>query len=239
MEQTARDQLQELLFGWTNQIRSYPGFEDWQRKRLSRTLFHGEFGLSATKDEDIHDFEFDTATLLKHDFVLRHLEVIKAVMAIGGVEFYFRRYPFTGLPISHSEHLTNVCEMFFSRIYQFREKLKESLNTFNKIEHGTIDVGKVVKIFDRVFRDELRERHAIHHRAVYEDIEIQQIGLMDLVSVHPDHRENWTEAKRIAYRRTTGLWVKRVQNRVRVAEELLEGVSAVLLPRAGFLRALK
>jgi hypothetical protein len=39
-------------------------------------------------------------------------------------EYYFRRFPFSNLPVSRSDHLRNICEMYFDRIEQFRQRLK-------------------------------------------------------------------------------------------------------------------
>ena len=100
---------------WICEITEYPGFRDWQHTRMQRVLTHH---LDA-EDTSLPDFHFDAGTLKKHQFVTSYIELIQAANFLRDTEFYFRRYPFGDLPITESDHIGYICDMLFSRIYQF------------------------------------------------------------------------------------------------------------------------
>ena len=48
-------------------------------------------------------------------------------------EFYFRRYPFRGMPVSKADHIRNICEMYFAQFYVMRSRIKTCLNLMSDL----------------------------------------------------------------------------------------------------------
>ena len=217
---------------WISEVSRYPGFNDWQKKRFSRILMWGEVSYDTGTN-----FEFDAETEKKQDFSLAYMELIRSALSIQSVEYYFRRYPFRDLPVSHDEHLSNICELLFSRIYQFREKLKKTLNLANQIKPNIIDVGPIIKWFDRTFREEISERNQTHHHTRYQDIEIEKISLMHLMAIAK--RDNgWSEEMRHEYRKACSTWTSRVRARSKIIFQVIDVLSKHLDENADFLPSL-
>ena len=220
----------DRIFAWTDSMLEYPGFQEWQRERLKRTLFFDEFD----HDDDFVDFQADPSTTKSQDFCIAYLELISSAQAIRDCEYYFRRYPFDDLPITHHDHISYICDMFFSRIYQFREKLKRCLNIAKQVTSLKFDAGKVIKAFDRTFDAELRERNSVHHHTRYDDIEIQKLSLANMMAFARDDKP-WKWYRQRTYRQISRDWVKRVQSRARLIYQFLEEVSRALDTCSDFL----
>ena len=48
--------------------------------------------------------------------------------------------PFAAFQFYRHAHITNVCEMYFGRFYEFKERLKKYFNTIKAVEpHHTLD----------------------------------------------------------------------------------------------------
>ncbi|CAN1560651.1 hypothetical protein MCEMIH15_02631 [Caulobacteraceae bacterium] len=45
-----------------------------------------------------------------------------------------------------------------------------------------IDVGKFIKLFDKIFEAELRARHGVHHHARFEDVAINRLFFAEVVA---------------------------------------------------------
>lgn len=223
------EEMFKRITRWIDHVREYPGFADFQRERFRKILL-SDIG----PYEPGEDFRFDSNTDKKQDFCLSYLQLLRASMAIKSVEYYFRRYPFHSLPVSHDEHLSNICELFFSRIYQYREKMKNTLNHANKVQKGAISVGPAVRAFDRIFDRELRERHQVHHRVRYEDIDIERLGLLDTLSI-TEKRAELKEEIGFQYRKVCRVRVKRVRSRSRVIDEITNQISAHFNANLAFL----
>ena len=100
---------------------------------------------------------------------MSYFALMKSHEAMTDTQYYFRRFPFKGLPVSHEQHLRYICEMFFSRIYEFRERLKRSLNAINIVIETDLAIKQVLKSFSKEFDQDLRERNSIHHFSHFED----------------------------------------------------------------------
>jgi hypothetical protein len=76
------------------------------------------------------------------------------------------------------EHLSNVCELYFSRIYQFKERLKHLVDAVDVLvpKHG-IQFGPFIKQFAKEFDREIRERNQIHHFQRFADLDIERVYL--------------------------------------------------------------
>src|SRR6059058_2976639 len=102
---------------WIGWLDEYPGWKDWNRARLSRTLYDDD--LLPDVDEEQHGFVFSPVVERQHAVVFQYLCLQQTTTALKDCEYYFRRFPFHDLPVTHSDHITNICEMYFGRFYEF------------------------------------------------------------------------------------------------------------------------
>lgn len=149
-------------------------------------------------------------------------------------EYYFKCYPFSGLPISRADHLRNICEMFFDRIVQFRDRLKATLNAIKNCSTSVeIPVGKLIKAFDRTFDSVIRLRNQVHHNERYNDHLIEQLSLIDLFS-HVDTSELPLPDEKILFRRAAKTWSKHVQNYSASIAVWCDTVAGLILDHCSF-----
>lgn len=137
-------------------------------------------------------------------------------------EFYFRRYPFRNLPVSRTDHLRNICEMYFDRIYQFKERLKITLNMVKKLKGVEKDerFGSLIRAFEKALDWELRQRNATHHTKRFEYDAIDQLGLIDILQ--QSEMAKVLPKQSLIYRKEANKWVTRVRSRVTTLESVLD-----------------
>lgn len=181
------------------------------------------------------EFMFTDEIEKQHAVVMQFVGLQGSIHSVRDCEFYFRRYPFAGLPVSRQDHLTNVCEMFFSRFYEFEERLARYLNTVAAAAPGhNIDIGKFIKVYKKTFETELRARHSVNHTERFSELEVRRLWLAEMtLEDHPDR----VALVKSEYRRVSGVWAKRVRKRVSHLEKLLEAVAQVTLDLCPFLSA--
>ncbi|MDX9684330.1 hypothetical protein QMK56_22860 [Pseudomonas protegens] len=224
----------EAVYEWIDRLDSYPGWREWNRKKFDRALFDDEW-LSDEGREPLDDFNFSAAVNEQYAVVYQYLGLHQTIHALRDCEYYFRRYPFRGLPVSHSDHITNVCEMYFGRFYEFRERLKNYLRALDaSLPSHQVEVGKYIKLFDKEFDQEIRARNSVHHHQRFTDQSIDRIFLTHTLSRVPTGI-GWKEERERAYRKVTREWVARVRSRAAKIEEFLEATSAFALSHCGFL----
>ncbi|WP_454740514.1 hypothetical protein [Cupriavidus basilensis] len=216
------------------QLETYPGWSDWRKGRFVRTLYDDDFPLP---EDDTHPEEFVFAPEIEQqrDLVVQYLGIGQALQALRDCEYYFRRFPFHGLPVSKHEHLTYMCEMYFNRFYELKERIKRYLNAMTKVEprHG-IDIGQFLKQFERDFDQELRERNQVHHHRRFEDLAIDRVYLAQVMS---NRHGSWREESERFYRKATNEWAQRVRKRAARAEKYVDAVAQTTLDGCTFLKA--
>lgn len=232
MRETFRECMSEAVRKWIIGLREYPGWRAWKRKQLKHTLYFDDPLLSPTDAAD-HEFTFDGEVAKQHDIILHYLNLEESIASLKECEFYFRRYPFRGLPVTRKSHITNICEMYFGRFYEFRERLKKYLNLLKTLA-PYLDGGSFIKAFDREFDQELRARHNVHHHQRFVDIAIDRILLTDTITLNRDDR-GWRQEHLNAYRKTANEWAGRVRQRGRRMDEWLELIAEVTLTTCVFL----
>lgn len=149
---------------------------------------------------------------------------------VAQCEFYFRRYPFTGGAVSRSDHLRNVCEMYFDRVIQFRDRLKRVL-TICRDEGliATSEVGRLLKLFDRAFDFEHRSRNQTHHAARFDYTGLSRLGLAEMLGKRlPEDIGKFLSPKSL-YQKEAKDWVERVKSRSEALEGVVEHVAGILL----------
>ena len=181
------------------------------------------------------DFVFSDLVGKQHAVVFQYLGLDQTVRTLKETEFYFRRYPFRGLPVSRSDHITNICEMYFSCFYELKERLKNYFDALRAATPGRrITIGPFIKQFANEFEAELRARNDIHHHGRFEDIAIDHIFITGSLSTVPG-RENLKRTHLAAYRKVVNEWARRARTRGARVDEFLDAVADVTLRTCDFL----
>jgi hypothetical protein len=217
---------------WIISLDNYPGWKEWNRQKVHHTLYFDEELGSRPKAQE--EFKFSPEIEKQHAVVLQYLGVQQAIGSLKECEYYFRRYPFHGLPVTRASHLTNVCEMYFGRFYELKERLKNYFDCVTAVapKHG-LNIGKFIKTFEKIFDNELRARHDIHHRQRFEDIAVNRIFLRD--SVRSRRKAASRRAEHYHYRASVKDWVKQVRRSGERADAFLEAVADATLRTCRFL----
>jgi hypothetical protein len=234
MSETQRDRLVNAIGGFLARLESYPGWKEWKRRYLAVTLYFDEMSqLSLDKVDD--EFRFSDEIEKQRLVVVKYLWLSETIRSLKECEFYFRRYPFRGLPVTRYDHITNVCEMYFGRFYEFKERLKKYFDALGALtpEHH-LEFGTFIKLFAKVFDQELRARNRVHHLGRFEDIAIDKILLTS--SFSENHGEKgWKREHLTAYRKVANEWAERVRRRGDKMDEFLEEIARVTLDHCSFL----
>jgi hypothetical protein len=236
-EETPRERLLVAAGRWIKGLQDYPGWREWQRKKFHKVLWE-DWEPRQSHIDQIGDFEFDAATDAEHAVVHGFYCLISTVNSFKDLEYYFRRCPFRGLPVSRHEHLANVCEMYFSRFYEFRARAKNLLNAANATApRRSIEVGQFIKLYDRMFDVELRERNSVHHRLRFSDLDIDRMMLEEWnarVTGRDDHLRRYHAD---AYRRVASKWASRVRDRAKLLDEIVDRIADGILQTCAFLNS--
>lgn len=167
--------------------------------------------------------------------------MLSALYGLQQMQYYFRRYPFAGTPVARTDHIRNMCEMYFNHFYMFRERMKATLNALDGfVSPGKLAIGPVIKAYDKEFDREIRERHGVHHHESFDDVGIDKVHLTEmLANARDDERRGWRREHLSAYRRVTREWAERARTRAKRVESYAEAVASAMLAHAGFLDAPK
>ncbi|MBC7906380.1 MAG: hypothetical protein H7Y60_06485 [Rhodospirillaceae bacterium] len=185
--------------------------------------------------EMAEEFKFSEKAEAEHAVVMTYLTLLDAVSSLRDVEWYFRRYPFAGTPVTRYNHLTHCCELFFGRFYQFKERLKNLFDAVKRAvpNHG-LDAGKFIKLFDKTFDDEIRARHGVHHRERFDEIAISRVFLMESIAILKPERGTENECRSL-YRKAANEWAARTRHKADRMDEFAEAVAEALLKVCPFL----
>jgi hypothetical protein len=219
---------------WMGSLENEPGWKEWRRKRFARTLdFDDPFPLEVQPAEE--DFVFSDAIGKQHTVVIQYLRLQQTINSLKECEYYFRRYPFRGLPVTRYDHLTNVCEMYFNRFYEFKERMKKYFVAVKAVapNHG-LDVGKFIDLFTKTFDQELRARNGVNHHNRFEDIAIDRVFLTESIFLN-DKGRGWKREHMVAYRKLVSVWAQRVRVRGSKMDEFLEAIAKATLSSCIFL----
>lgn len=140
--------MQDSIAKWIRLLENYPGWREWNLEKVFYTL---NFDLENLDDQRQGEFMFSQEVEQQRQLIMKYLELKDSIDALRECEYYFRRYPFRGLPVTYSRHITNICEMYFSRCYEFKQKLCEYLNALQALSEEKISVGSILKAFDKEF----------------------------------------------------------------------------------------
>lgn len=225
------DELNEGIARWISQNLNTPEFHEFKLKQLGYTLFDEPI-------TNLDDFKFPPEIAKERAVIGAFLELRRSHITLSQCEYYFRRFPFRGLPISRDDHLRNICELYFSTFYIIRSRIKSTLTQLREAcPNNTVDIGKFIKAYDKLFRDELRARNRVHHEEAFEDLGISRITISDIISRGDDAEHKiWSWQHRIAYRKFSKEWSIRAHNQASVMQVMIERVAREILSGATFLR---
>ena len=228
IERTGAERMDDISSKFMRSVSEIPGFKDWQRRNMDRTLNFDDLWFSSATDTNPSMFEFNEDVEKQHKVLMNYLQLRSSVESLKGCEFYFRRYPFNGLPVSKYEHLRNVCEMYFSCFYKVKERLKKLLNSANALsDKHLIDIGELLIMFQGRFSRELKHRNIVHHHGDFDDLEIDRIFIFERV-VEPAYQQSKNSFASTEYRRVSKEWAIRVKESARSVEVFVEVVSNVI-----------
>jgi hypothetical protein len=239
MDKEAYSQIADAMIPWIDSIRSYPGFTEWKQRSIRHIMDYGE--AVGFEEEPASDPGFHLPPHLEkqHDAIMAFLSLAASYHAMAATQYYFRRYPFKDFPVSREDHIRYTCEAFFSRVYEFSERLKKCLNSFNAVIPGKLDVGGTIKIFAKDFKHELKARNQIHHHERFDEIQLSKVALFEILALGDKLGEGsgiWDERARRAYRAVSREWAERSKKRSDRAKVYLNAVAQAYLEHAYWLK---
>lgn len=226
--------LMEALFLWTDGLVMDEEFSKFRGRRMSATLYFDEPGPPIYSDDDL-TYNFPPEIEEQHALVIMCFNLWEAKEMMKQCKYYFRRYPFRGLPVSKDEHFRNICEMYFSWFYIIRSRCKNILNKLGSISGIKFNVGRFLKAYDAEFDQELRMRNQVHHSAPFDDLTLDRLKLTRLMSLGGPRSSGWVDEHRTAYRAATKEWAARVDRRATAIEVYIDVIAKVVLDHATFL----
>lgn len=235
MDKSKQSELMDAISIWMKALDTYPGFREWQRKKVAAVLSLVE-GFPLRDDAFPEEFKFTAEIDRQHEAIVAYLNLAQSFHTLQQCEYYFRRYPFADLPVSKEDHIRNMCEMYFNRFYEFKERLKRCLNAVDATIEGTINTGPVLKKFAKDFDQELRARNSIHHHERFDDGAIQGIGVALMMGYSNKVGPGWRDVASRGYRRSSAEWAARVKRRSKMVETYLEAVAGAMLDMCLYLK---
>lgn len=230
---SSREQLHLAIGVWMRELEAYPGWKAWRKAKFALTLYDDGIP-SAVHASHPSEFVFSPEIDRQHDLIMQYFGIEQAVFALRDCEYYFRRFPFRGLPVHKHTHLTYMCEMFFNRFYELKERLKRYLNALAKLApKHRIEIGPFLKTFEKEFDQELRERNGVHHHGRFEDLAIDRIFISHTVA---ERHDGWARESERYYRQAVREWTARARRRSAKAEQFVEAAAQVTLDVCGFLK---
>ncbi len=220
---------------WIKKLGEVAGRQDWNRRRMRATLAVDD---RWPGDEKIivGDFTLPEPIEREHAVVMSFYELAASLQSLRDCEYYFRRFPFRGLPVSHHDHLRYTCEMYFGRFYEFSERMKVASKAVKCALPGTeVPFGDLIKRFGKRFDPEIKKRNSVHHNVRFEDIRLDNIALIFAAASRKDGHPRHRRRMQSSYREATREWAERVCQRSKHVEEYLEAVATLRLSHCAFL----
>lgn len=230
------ERLLTAIHQWSAKLDSVPGWAKFKRESFRATISYDD---PWPGDKPLRSGEFKLPPELdrEHDLVMRFYTLVTSLQSLRDCEYYFRRYPFRGLPVFHHDHLRYVCEMYFSRLYEFSERLKNIAKAINaNLPQGqTVDVGGLIKAFKKEFDPEIRARNNVHHHDRFDDIRFDNLAFLTTANLR-EKKKHIDDRRRNSYRHAAREWSQRVRVRSNLVEKYLDCVALVILDNCSFLK---
>jgi hypothetical protein len=124
------DQLLSKLGKWTEEI-STPEFHQFKKQQLSYAIAD-DFDRKHLNLKPPAEFVFSETVEKQHALVMSFYELIGSTNSLAQCEYYFRRFPFRGLPVSRESHIRNICELYFAYFYIIKNRVKTVLRNLKR-----------------------------------------------------------------------------------------------------------
>lgn len=228
-----RSELQGRIADWISELLIYPGFREWKDIQIRSEM------LATWADEplsDLPDFEFPPDILRQHEIVSGYHDLLDSAIETRNCAAYFRAATSRPPTIDRQSHLQTCCELFFSRVYQFRERQEKLLKRIKRRSRASkLDIAPILKQFESRFSSIISARNDLHHHTAYTDFEIKGVGSADLVigMQTPD----WSSVSKWRYREIRLRWVKRVEDAADQLDLFVGANSYYILECCSFLTA--
>ena len=168
----------------------------------------------------------------QYEIVMGYLSLHFTMESFRQCEFYFRRYPFRGLPVTRREHMGNICDMYFFRIYELREKLRGHLVRIECPVRETI-----LDTYEKYFEQEIGARNFVTHEGSFSNMSLDKVLVLETFWEDLDvPGKDYIRRKK--YREEGQAWVRRVRVHAESIGSILEVVSRETLKRCEFLSRL-
>lgn len=224
--------LLRKIHEWSLPLIEHEAFRQLARAKIRSALDWEEDW--PAKEVQVREIILPEPLATQHEAIMQFYNLWSTSERLRTVEFYFRRYPFNGLPINQHEHLENVCLMFFGYFYVIHERLRVFLNALNAAAApAALDVGKTLKLYQRRFSAELRQRHNGTHLEPLDDPTIQAVMLRRLRDDDGDLRAK--TMKTYAYRKASREWAAHARRGSEQVAAFVEAVASASLEIATFL----
>jgi hypothetical protein len=228
------EQLTGKIGKWIEDI-STPEFRQFKRKQIAYTIVDGFDRENLV--EPPAEFAFSNVVERQHVLVMSFLELKSSSNALTLCEYYFRRYPFRGLPVSREEHIKNICELYLGQFYIIKNRIKVVFKRIREAyPHVATDFGSLIRAYDKEFNQELRARNKVSHHLSFEDLEIDRVMLTGMMSsTEGDEGKTWMREHLRAYRAASKEWSTRAKQRSASVQRFVDAVAKCILDHATFL----
>ena len=225
IDDTNQNRMSAAVRAWmTLQLGKFPGLRESNRKSI-------EYIFDDEADNYVSEpgFKLPKAMEDQRKLLLGYVRLRVTVDSLSECQYYLRRYPFRDLPVTRSSHVINICEMYFSRCFQFKQQLKAYLNVLETHAPSVFAIGPIMKQFNRAFERELKIRNQIHHHEQFSNTAIERLMLADAA-----WGENRGEGN-CEYRLLTKFWIGEIRDTTCRLEGILEGLAKATLESCTFL----
>ena len=230
--EAAIESLFAKLAPWVRNLLDFPGLAEWKREAVEKSLLYSLDPLSDI--EPVEDFTFPPDLVRQHELVQGFYSLYSARSDVAQTSYYFRRFPFRSLPVTRAEHMRTCVELFYSRVFVFRERLERQLKWLSRrtLPKG-LPVEDVMAEFSQRFKDLINERNGIHHDAAYSDFQIAALGLGDLLAEAGEPA--MFRMRQSDYNRLSRSWQNRVKHTADALTVWCGVVALIMLSRCSFL----
>jgi len=137
--------------------------------------------------------------------------------------------------VSREDYLTRNCEVFFNKINEFRERIKNlgaALKEVSPNKH--FDTGKLIKQYNQSFKNELKERNLLNHHTRFSDISFTRLSMIDTLDTL-SVKIPFIDSSAVEYRRICRDWIKTVRKRGELVKVYLVKITEFLSANCEFL----
>lgn len=175
----------------------------------------------------------------QHAAMMAWLHLNATVRGMRACSSYLRRAPDRKLGISKEDHLRYMVELYFSRVYEFSERLKKMMNALSEtIAPAEFNTGALVKDYKRVFKNEIAQRNSSHHDEHFDDVSLDQLGLIALMGqTEVGRSKGWHLEQQWLWRKASKEWQARINRGADRTDLYVEGVATAMVDYCPWLTA--